>query len=80
MTTIARNQLVLRYWVAPCATTEVAGISRNLLAASVCLFRVWARRHTTRAHLRRLDVHFLDDIGVSIADAEHEAAKPFWRA
>lgn len=81
MTTLARNEFALRYWAVPsCATTDVARTSRSLLAAAVCLFRVWVQRHTTRAHLRRLDAHLLDDIGISIADAENEARKPFWRA
>jgi uncharacterized protein YjiS (DUF1127 family) len=38
------------------------------------------RRHRSRAALARLDAYMLKDIGVSFAEAEHEASKPFWRA
>jgi uncharacterized protein YjiS (DUF1127 family) len=37
------------------------------------------RRHRTRAALAGLDAYMLRDIGVSPAEAEHEANKPFWR-
>ena len=37
------------------------------------------RRHRSRAALARMDSHLLKDIGVSFAEAEHEANKPFWR-
>jgi uncharacterized protein YjiS (DUF1127 family) len=39
---------------------------------------VW-RRYVTRRRIARLDAHLLKDIGVSYADAEAEANKPFWR-
>ncbi len=38
------------------------------------------RRHRSRAALARLDATMLKDIGVSFAEAEREANKPFWRA
>jgi uncharacterized protein YjiS (DUF1127 family) len=37
------------------------------------------RRHRTRQRIAGLDGHMLRDIGVSFADAEAEANKPFWR-
>jgi len=37
------------------------------------------RRHRTRAALAGLDASMLKDIGVSPAEAEYEANKPFWR-
>ncbi|MDH3377475.1 MAG: DUF1127 domain-containing protein [Gammaproteobacteria bacterium] len=80
MTTITRNVFALRYLAAPCTTVDTARVDRDILAAIACLFGVWAQRHTTRAHLRRLDVHLLADIGLSVTDAEREAGKPFWRA
>lgn len=40
----------------------------------------WIQRHRQRRSLLRLDDRLLEDIGVSRADAEAEAAKPFWRA
>ena len=42
-------------------------------------FAVWQRRHNDRLHLLSLDDHMLHDIGVSLADVEREASKPFWR-
>ena len=38
------------------------------------------RRHRSRQRIADLDGHMLKDIGVSSAEAEAEANKPFWRA
>lgn len=38
------------------------------------------RRHCSRQRIGRLDAMLLKDIGVSYAEAEAEANKPFWRA
>jgi uncharacterized protein YjiS (DUF1127 family) len=46
--------------------------------------RLWSRmvdawrRHRSRQLIARLDAHMLKDIGVTFAEAEHEANKPFW--
>jgi uncharacterized protein YjiS (DUF1127 family) len=37
------------------------------------------RRYRSRQCIAELDGHLLKDIGVSFADAEAEANKPFWR-
>jgi uncharacterized protein YjiS (DUF1127 family) len=37
------------------------------------------RRHRSRQRIARLDASLLKDIGVSYAEAEAEANKPFWR-
>ncbi len=37
------------------------------------------RRYRTRQRIAELDSHMLKDIGVSFAEAEAEANKPFWR-
>ena len=37
------------------------------------------RRYRSRQLLAQLDGHLLKDIGVSYAEAEAEANKPFWR-
>ena len=47
---------------------------------SWCGVRAAWRRHRSRRHIAQLDAHMLKDIGVSFADAEAEANKPFWRA
>jgi uncharacterized protein YjiS (DUF1127 family) len=38
------------------------------------------RRYRSRQNIAQLDGHMLKDIGVSFAEAEAEANKPFWRA
>jgi uncharacterized protein YjiS (DUF1127 family) len=37
------------------------------------------RRYRSRQRITQLDRHLLKDIGVSFAEAEAEANKPFWR-
>ena len=37
------------------------------------------RRYRSRQRISELDGHMLKDIGVSFAEAEAEANKPFWR-
>jgi uncharacterized protein YjiS (DUF1127 family) len=39
----------------------------------------WRRRARSRRELLALDDHMLKDIGITRADAQYEAAKPFWR-
>jgi uncharacterized protein YjiS (DUF1127 family) len=39
----------------------------------------WQRRHKDRMHLMSLDDRLLHDIGISLADVEHEVSKPFWK-
>lgn len=40
----------------------------------------WRRRWADRLALQALDDRMLSDIGISRADVEIEARKPFWRA
>ena len=40
----------------------------------------WQDRARQRHRLGEMDDHLLRDIGLSRADLEYEAAKPFWRA
>jgi uncharacterized protein YjiS (DUF1127 family) len=40
----------------------------------------WLERARQRRQLRQLGDHMLKDIGLSRADVEAEASKPFWRA
>ncbi len=44
------------------------------------LLREGWRRHCTRVFLSQLDENMLRDIGVTPAEANYEANKPFWRA
>ena len=41
---------------------------------------VWADRVAERRHLAELDDHMLKDIGLSRADIDEVADKPFWRS
>jgi uncharacterized protein YjiS (DUF1127 family) len=50
------------------------------LEAMVDTLLTWQRRHKDRMHLMSLDDRLLRDIGISNADVDHEASKPFWRS
>lgn len=39
----------------------------------------WQQRHSERRYLLTLDERMLKDMGLSQADIEQEAAKPFWQ-
>lgn len=54
-------------------------IDAGLLAAAD-LTLGWHRRISDRHALRTMDDRLLKDIGLSNADVEREAAKPFWRS
>ena len=45
-----------------------------------CQLKIWDQRYRQRLQLRELDPALLQDIGISDAEAEAEAAKPFWKA
>lgn len=51
------------------------GFGRTIRAA---LREAW-RRHRSRTHLATLSDRMLKDIGVTRAEAEFEANKPFWK-
>jgi uncharacterized protein YjiS (DUF1127 family) len=57
--------------------------SRRSLASrvghAVDLVLTWHERARQRRQLRSLGTHMLRDIGLSRADVEGEAGKPFWR-
>ena len=48
------------------------------VAAAARLARLWVVRAEGRRALRRLDLHLLRDIGLTRAQAQREAGKPFW--
>jgi uncharacterized protein YjiS (DUF1127 family) len=52
---------------------------RSLLARSIATLYLWKQRRHGRRDLRGLDDRMLRDIGLSRAEAEREAHKPFWR-
>jgi uncharacterized protein YjiS (DUF1127 family) len=48
-------------------------------ATAVGLLLCWHERARQRRALLRLDDRMLKDIGISRADAEREASRPFWQ-
>ena len=40
---------------------------------------VWMRRARTRRHLRALEDHRLDDVGLSVEESRREGLKWFWQ-
>ena len=64
---------------------RIAGARRSAYSAGSAAGRLfgalreWRRRSKGRAQLATLDDRMLKDIGISRADAEFLANKPFWR-
>ncbi len=62
--------------------TSLAHVVGHVAAApalAVSALLTWQDRLRERATLRELDERALHDIGLSRADIEREAQKPFWR-
>jgi uncharacterized protein YjiS (DUF1127 family) len=59
--------------------TDHAARGRELLHKGTETLLTWLERAHQRRHLRMLSDHMLHDIGLSRADVESEAGKPFWR-
>jgi uncharacterized protein YjiS (DUF1127 family) len=57
------------------AATGPAGWTSRILSR----VDLWIERHRQRASLSELNDALLKDIGISRADAQGEADKPFWR-
>jgi len=53
-------------------TDGIVGLGSTLL--------VWNSRYQARRRLAEMPEHLLSDMGISRAEADREAAKPFWRA
>jgi len=58
--------------------SQVRGFA-ELLGDALTLAYSWRERSRQRRTLHRLDDRMLRDIGLSRADVEYEASKPFWR-
>ena len=54
------------------------GVRRAVLGL-LATVDAWAERAAERHALQQLDGEALHDLGLSQADVEREAAKPFWR-
>ena len=70
------NRLLLRR-TRPIAAAAM--FARRAMAFWAVIRAAW-RRYRSRQRIAQLDSHMLKDIGVSFAEAEAEANKPFWRA
>lgn len=46
----------------------------------LAVFSTWYQRYVQRRELLDLDDHMLADIGITRAEAESEARRPFWVA
>ncbi len=55
-----------------------AGVGERVVALFDRL-ATWNERRRQRRALESLPDHLLSDIGISRADADYEAEKPFWR-
>ena len=64
----------------PYSSTRLPDLDAGLVAKIRATFEEWHLRVTLRPRLSRLSDHLLWDMGMTRAEAEHEAAKPFWQA
>ena len=49
-------------------------------AASLTQLMLWRLRSASRSHLRRLEAHQLDDVGLDAETRQRECARWFWQA
>lgn len=77
---IAKCDPEVRYAAEASRTLDFAPARTRILFGTRETLRKWYRRATIRPQLARLKDRQLTDIGLTRAEAEHEAAKPFWRA
>jgi len=61
-------------------TQHSVGQATGFLASLIEAPFVWLERVQDRRRMADLDDHLLRDIGLSRAEAERVAARPFWRA
>lgn len=64
----------------PATAAALGAPGRSLPGRMLALLALWVFRARSRARLRELPPHLLRDIGIGRAEAEREAAKPFWAA
>ena len=62
------------------ARADASATLRGAIRGALSTLRTWRWRARTRRRLLTLNDHLLADIGLSRADAVHEATKPFWQA
>jgi uncharacterized protein YjiS (DUF1127 family) len=65
--------------VLPEAAHSVLAVVAKSVTRAADLLTSWRQRAADREHLLTLDDGLLRDIGLSRADVDIEAGKPFWR-
>jgi uncharacterized protein YjiS (DUF1127 family) len=68
----------IRTLAGPSRVLTLPGVGR-VAGLVLSLILLWQERARQRDHLESLDDAMLKDIGLSRADVDREAAKPFWR-
>ena len=63
----------------PKGPADFVGIVASTVLRGVETVLAWQERASERQHLAGLDDHYLKDMGITRADVEWEASKPFWR-
>ena len=74
--------MFMRYPVIPKTHPDRLGLgagSTPMTSRLASTLRLWRERARMRGELRRLDERVLEDIGLSVGEADREAAKPFWK-
>ncbi|MCG8355938.1 MAG: DUF1127 domain-containing protein [Kiloniellales bacterium] len=80
MHTISQHQPPAGAWTASGRLFSPFAVLSRAVVKVVQTLLVWDERHVQRRALASLDDAMLKDMGLSRADAEREASKPFWRA
>ena len=82
MTSLYKGLHVSRFEIASEKTAKaVLSLPLQFLAGIKNAFTVmtdWQKRHSERAHLMSLDTRLLADMGLTEAERQIEANKPFW--
>ncbi len=63
----------------PREQAQLSGNVTRALRKGFDLLYTWQGRVQERAHLASIEDYLLSDMGISRAQADNEAAKPFWR-
>ena len=61
-------------------STQSPSKAAGLLLAALDTLELWNARHRQRRALRELPEFAMRDLGISQADVDAEASKPFWQA
>ncbi|WP_448208110.1 DUF1127 domain-containing protein [Azospirillum sp. sgz302134] len=61
------------------ASTDSSGVIGRAVVTLFDMVATWVERQRQRRALEAMPDHLLHDIGLSRADAESEADKPFWK-